>query len=88
MPDEITFHESPDGTIKQLICLEGVSDSDRIWDFFKTLVDDAASKGKYLSHIDNSAEISNETGGNPGWGMTIQNKRREVALLTFKPIKK
>lgn len=84
MADKIQFHESPDGTVKQLICLEGVDYPEGVWNFFRTMVEGAAFKGRYLAHIDNSREISNETGGNPGWGMTIENKRGEVALLTFK----
>lgn len=87
MPDEIHFHESPDGTSKQLVCFDGNRSVADAIESLKKLVDFAREKGKFISHIDNSAVISNETGGNPGWGMQIENKRGELALVTFKPIK-
>lgn len=81
MTDEINFRESPDGTVRQLICLDGIDVGPGVWNWIKEMVDGAVSKGKYLAEVDNDPEISSG-----GWGMTIDNKRRDKALLTFKPI--
>lgn len=87
MADKITFHESADGTIKQLICFDGIKNGTDALTHFKKLIDTALENGKYISHVDNNPVITQETGGAP-WGMEIENKLGQVALFTFSPIKK